>query len=329
MRFPPAILAAGLAALALAARAGSPPDAVRVSIPPGMDVENLRIGEGLYGQGLQAGDVPGEKGVYAYDVPCATSETVKLFAYLPGFRIDSIDGLRAGDSWSPVFEPLACVPLAGRFVDTQNRPLPGETLVFTYLMDEAASFFGCSDGGVPRLPVATAHTRADGTFQISLPRLEDDPFFANPPVFEPHRRLDVALASFPNRQKDPWTLVPAYIPLQSEYAAPVVIQRVGKATLKGTLSAEFLRKNGITGVVRNGPWPEEETGYRLELCAKTGNVSYNCNLQSNLAFSVNLPPDRYDLQLNEMERGYLLHRSVPVKTGLVLEESAAVDLPVE
>ena len=56
---------------------------------------------------------------------------------------------------------------------------------------------------------------------------------------------------------------------------------------------------------------------------------YSCNLQSNLAFSVVLPPGRYDLQLNEMERGYLPHRSVPVETGLVFEENGDLDLRIE
>ena len=329
MRRSRVVLFAGLVALALAVRAEPNSNSVRVFIPPEMDVENLRIGEGIYGQGLQAGDLPGEPGVYEYVIPCATSETVRLFAYLPGYRIDHVDGLRTGDSWSPAFEPLSSVSLAGRFVDTQDRPLPGETLVFSYFMDEAASFFGYSDGGVPRLPVATARTRADGTFQVSIPRMAEDPFFANPPYPEPRRHLDVALAPRQDRQDSPWTLNPARIPLQSEYAAPIVIQRVGMASLGGTLTAEFLRKNGVTGRARNGPWPEEETGYRLELRANIGNSCYNCNLQSNLAFSVILPPGRYDLQLVEMKRGQLLHQTVPVNTGLVLEENADVDLLVE
>ena len=318
--------------LAVAA-APSPPSspAVHVFIPPDMDAGNLRIGVGIYGQGLQTGDQPGEEGVHEYSIPCATSDTVKLFAYLPGYRIEHIDHLRAGDSWSPAFEPLPSATLEGKFVDTSGNPLPGETLVLTYCMDEAASFFGYSDGGVPVLPVATAQTRDDGTFQVLVPALESDPFFGNPPFPEPRRMLDVGLAPVQPRWQTPWVLAPAHVPLQNDPAAPLVIQRVGKGTLRGRISEEFLRRNGITGVVREGGWPEEETGCRLELSAASGaaGAHWNCDLKPDLSFSAILPPGRYDLQLSEMKRGYLLHQAVPVKTGVVLEESGLVDLVAE
>ena len=256
------VILVGLGLLAAAARAEPPAFAVRVHVPPEMDAKDLRIGVGIYGQGLQTGDQPGETGVADYDIPCTTSETVKLFAYLPGYRIDHVDGLRAGDSWSPFFVPLATVPLEGKFVDSQDRPLPGETLVFTYFMDEAAAFFGYSDGGVPCLPVAAAQTRADGSFSVSIPALETDPFFGNPPAADfpdRQRRLDVALGSSRSRFDSPWVLDPSHIPVQGTYPDSVVIRRIGKATLQGSLAPEFLHSHGISGTVRNGPWPEEET----------------------------------------------------------------------
>lgn len=322
----------GLGLLAGAAGAEPPAYAVRVRIPPEMDAENFRLGVGIYGQGLQTGDQPGEQGVSEYDVPCATSDVVKLFAYLPGYRIDHVDGLRAGDLWEPFFVPLDSVPLQGRLADSQDRPLPGETLVFTYYLIEAMPFFGYFDGGVPRLPVATARTRADGSFSVSIPALETDPFFADP-AFSHHsadrRRLDVALAPAQSRFDSPWVLEPSHVPLQNAYPESIVIRRIGKATLQGSLSPEFLRSHGIAGVVRGGPWPEEETGFRIELWANGNDGGYSCILRSNLAFSVVLPPGRYDLQLNEMERGYLLRQSVPVRTHLVLEENETRDLRIE
>ena len=319
--------------LALAAQAEPPPAAVHVRIPPEMDAENFRLGVGIYfGHGLQTGDQPGEKGVCEYDVSCTTADVVKLFAYLPGFRIDHVDGLRAGDAWEPFFVPLDSVPLEGKLLDSQGRHLAGETLVFTYDMMEAMGFFGYSDGGVPRLPVATAHTLADGSFSASIPDIAGDPFFAeracsghsaNP------RRLDVALASARSRFDSPWVLEPAHVPLQDVSAGPVEIRRIGKAALKGQLTDEFRRRHGIVGVVRNGPWPEEETGFRLELWANFDGGAYNCNLQSNFVFSSALPPGRYDLQLTEMARGYLPHRTIPVRTNLVLAENDALDLRIE
>ncbi len=325
-------LLAGLCAVALVARAVPPPTAVRVRIPPEMDMENLRIGAGIYGQGLQAGDQPGKKGVCEYEIFCTTSDVVKLFAYLPGYRIDYVDDLRAGDSWNPFFVPLDSIPLEGKLVDSQGRPVADETLVFTYFMDEAASFFGYSDGGVPRLPMASARTRADGFFSTSIPDIAGDPFFANSAFSHSSvesRRLDIALASAPSRFDSPWVLEPSHLPLQNGYAVPVEIRRIGKATLNGNISPEFLRKHGISGVVRNGPWPEEETGFRIDLRANTDSGSYGCILRSNLAFSVILPPGRCDLQLNEMKRGYLLHQSVPVRSGLILEENEVLDLRIE
>lgn len=332
MRFLRPIYFAGLCAIALAARAEPPAYAVRVRIPPEMDAENFRLGVGIYGQGLLTGDQPGEKGVAEYDVPCATSDIVKLFAYLPGYRIDHVDGLRAGDLWEPFFVPLDSVPLEGRLADSQDRPLPGETLVFTYFMIEAMPFFGYFDGGVPRLPLAAAQTRADGSFAVSIPALETDPFFAHPPSVDfpdRQRRLDIALSPAQSRFDSSWVLDPSQIPVQNAYAEPIVIRRIGKAALHGSLSTEFLRNHGIAGVVRGGPWPEEETGFRIELWANGGGGGYNCNLRSNLAFSVVLPPGRYDLQLNELQRGYLLRQSVPVRTNLVLEENGTLDLRIE
>ena len=326
------VLFASCFAFALAARAEPTGYAVRVHIPPDMDAENLRIGVGIYGQGLQTGDMPGEKGVYEYDVSCATSDTVKLFAYLPGYRIDRVEGLHAGESWSPFFVPVSSVPLEGKFVDSQNRPLPGETLVFSYFMDEAAVFFGYSDGGVPRLPIASAQTRADGSFSVSIPALESDPFFASPASSgfpDGQRRLDVVLAPAHSRFDSPWILAPAHIPIQSAYAEPIEIRRIGKAALKGQIAAEFLQSRGIAGVVRGGPWPEEETGYRLDLQAQSEGGGYNCHLQPDLSFFVVLPPGRYDLQLREMKRGYLLHQSIPVQSGLVLEENDAINLRIQ
>lgn len=326
------ILVACCCVLVRAAQAESDAAAVHVRIPPEMDAENFRLGVGLYGHGLQTGDQSGEKGVCEYDVPCTTADVVKLFAYLPGYRIDHVDGLRAGDAWEPFFVPLDSVPLEGKLLDSHGRPLAGETLVFTYYMMEAMSFFGYSDGGVPPLPVATARTQADGSFSASIPDFAGDPFFS-PPASSGRadwtRRLDIALAPSRSRFDSPWVLEPAHVPLQDVSAGPVEIRRIGKATLKGRLTDEFRRRHGIVGVVRNGPWPEEETGFRLELWAKFSGGSYNCNLQSNYVFSVVLPPGRYDLQLNEMERGYLPHRSVPVETGLVFEENGDLDLRIE
>lgn len=326
------ILVACCCGLVRAAQAESDAGAVRVRIPPEMDAEKFRLGVGLYGHGLQTGDQSGEKGVCEYDVPCTTADVVKLFAYLPGYRIDHVDGLRAGDAWEPFFVPLDSVPLEGKFLDSQGRPLAGETLVFTCDLMEAMSFFGYSDGGVPRLPVATARTQTDGSFSASIPDFAGDPFFAAPD-FSGHsadlHRLDIALDPSRSRFDSPWVLEPAHVPLQDVSAGPVEIRRIGKAALKGRLTDEFRRRHGIVGVVRNGPWPEEETGFRLELQAKFSGGSYNCNLQSNFTFSVVLPPGRYDLQLCEMERGYLLHRSVPVRTNLVLEENDDLDLRIE
>ena len=326
------ILVACCCVLVHTAQAESDAGAVHVRIPPEMDAEHFRLGVGLYGHGLQTGAQSGEKGVCEYDVPCTTADVVKLFAYLPGFRIDHVDGLRTGDAWEPFFVPLDSVQLEGKLLDSHGRPLAGETLVFTYDLMEAMSYFGYSDGGVPRLPVATARTQTDGSFSASIPDFAGDPFFAAPD-FSDHsadlRRLEIALASARSRFDSPWVLEPSHLPLHDASAGPVEIRRIGKAALKGQLTDEFRRRHGIVGVVRHGPWPEEETGFRLELWAKFNGGSYNCNLQSNFTFSVVLPPGRYDLQLNEMERGYLLHRSVPVETGLVLEENGDLDLQIE
>ena len=332
MRSLPMILLSGCCLLWSSARADSLPGAVRVRIPPEMDAEHLRLGVGIYGDGLQTGAQPGEKGVVEYEVPCATADVVKLFAYLPGYRIDHVDGLRSGDVWEPFFVPLPSVQFEGTLLDSQNRPIPGETLVFTYSLMEAMRFFGYSDGGVPVLPLASAQTRADGSFCASLPALETDPFFAAPASAgfpDGQRMLDVALASAPSRFDSAWVLEPARFPLQNASAAPVEIRRFGKAALKGHLTEEFRRRHAVVGTVRHGAWPEEETGFRLELQATGAGGGYSCNLQSNLAFSVVLPPGRYDLQLNEMARGQLLHRSIPVRTGLVLEENDARDLRIE
>ncbi len=40
-------------------------------------------------------------------------------------------------------------------------------------------------------------------------------------------------------------------------------------------------------------------------------------------------PPSYDLHLNERMRGVLLHKTVPVKTGLVLKENEAVNLSIQ
>ena len=321
-----------LAMVVSAAGTEPPPAAVRVRIPPDVDAENFRLGVGIYGYGLQTGTQSGEKGVCEYDVPCTTADVVKLFAYLPGYRIDPVDGLRAGDVWEPFFVPLDFVPLEGRLLDSHGRPLAGETLVFTYDLIEAMDYFGYSDGSVPRLLLASAQTRVDGSFSGSIPDFAGDPFFSAPASLglpDRQRRLDVALSSARFRFDSPWALEPAHVPLQDVSAGPVEIRRIGKAALKGRLTEEFRRRHGIVGVVRNGPWPEEETGMRLELRANGDRGSYNCRLQSNFTFSVVLPPGRYDLQLCEMERGYLLHRSVPVESGLVLEENDDLDLRIE
>ena len=309
-----------------------PPTAVRVRIPPDVDAEHFRLGVGIYGYGLQTGAQSGEKGICEYDVPCTTADVVKLFAYLPGYRIDHVDGLRAGDAWEPFFVPLDSVPLEGRLLDSHGRPLAGETLVFTYDLIEAMDYFDYSDGSVPRLLLASAQTRADGSFSGSIPDFAGDPFFADPThsgrAANP-RRLNIALAPARSRFDSSWVLEPTHIPLQDVSAGPVEIRRIGKATLKGRLTDEFRRRHGIVGVVRNGPWPEGETGFRLELRANGDGGGYNCKLQSNFVFSAALPPGRYDLQLCEMERGYLLHRSVPVESGLVLEENDDLDLRIE
>ncbi|MGD9611565.1 MAG: hypothetical protein AB7V22_01530 [Kiritimatiellia bacterium] len=321
-----------LAVGGFAAGAEPPPAAVRVRIPPEKDAENFRLGVGIYGHGLQTGAQSGETGVCEYDVPCATAEVVKLFAYLPGYRIDPVDGLRAGDVWEPFFVPLDVLPLEGKLLDSHGRPLAGETLVFTYDLIEAMDYFGYSDGGAPRLPVATARTQTDGSFSAAIPDFENDPFFSAPAssgLPDRPRRLDVALEPSRSRFDSPWVLEPAHVPLQDVSAGPVEIRRIGKAALKGQLTEEFRRRHGIVGVVRHGPWPEEETGFRLELWANFNGGAYNCHLQSNFVFSVALPPGRYDLQLCEMERGYLPHRSVPVESGLVLEENDDLDLRIE
>jgi hypothetical protein len=181
----------------LAARPDGAMGAVRIRIPKNMATENLCIGTGEYGQGASIGHIRGQAGVWAYEVPCYTSSTVKLFAYLPGYRIVHITNVVPGAMWSPAFARLEAAEMKGVLTDTKGHPVPGQGLIMEYRMMEAMSFFGYWDGGVPGLVVATAKTRDDGTFEAAIPVLDQDPFLQEraAPMGIQHRKLDLTLAS--------------------------------------------------------------------------------------------------------------------------------------
>ena len=110
-----------------------------------------------------------------------------------------------------------------------------------------------------------------------------------------------------------------------------MVQVVERARLTGRIGDAFLKENDVRGEVRNGFWPETETGYRLDLQgrARDGNVSYNCMLAKDYTFSVLLPPGEYDLCLRSMKRGYLLHRQVIVRENVMVREADDVRVVVE
>jgi len=325
-----AAVGALLCAAQIIAGAEEVPHVLHVRIPGNMPTETLLIGYGVYlDGGIQVGHIQGRAGVFEYDIPFASTASLKVFAYCAGYQIAHLTNAPFTGVWDPDFRALPSTNIRGILSDTKGHPMPRESLVMTYHMMEAMPFLGYYDGGVPFLILATAETQSDGTFQMTATLLGKDPFFQQ--YSTETREAELSLSSVRAISRAPWILRPATIPLQEEYPAPIIIHRVTKATLNGKISRAYLATHAITGVVRGGYWPETEHGYRLELQArsKDGRSTYNCFLKENLTYSVNLPPGTYDLELLEMARGYTKHKSVIVKEAVALRENDELILSLD
>ncbi|MGD0093533.1 MAG: hypothetical protein ABSE73_26790 [Planctomycetota bacterium] len=259
-------------------------------------------------------------------------KSVKLLAYCPGYQIAYITEPPLDQPWTPGFKPADMTHLEGTLTDTKGKPLPNQRLRLSYHMIEAMSFFGYFDGMVPKITISSIETGKDGTFQAEIPVLERDPFFQKHGTSaRPSREFAWSLESSERPTEEPRMLRPSSLPVQTRYDIPYKIQVVQKARLQGRIEQGFLKKNDIAGEVRGGPWPEEERGYRLDLEAesKDGMRHYNCFLTPDLTFSVLLAPEEYDIRLYAMKRGYLVHKKVLAKEGIVLKEGEDLDVLVE
>ena len=199
----------------------------------------------------------------------------------------------------------------------------------TYSMIEAMSFFGYVDGSVPLIVLSTAETAKDGAFQTEIPLVQEDPFLHD--HSRGNRRLRLTVDRIRTHSRAPCTLRPDTISMQMKYDAPLIIHVVKKPKLSGHIGRGFLKENAVLGEVRNGYWPEAETGYRIDLQARTkdGKSSYNCMLKKDYTFSVLLPLGKYDLCLRMMKRGYILHKMVTVKKSVILREADDVRIVIE
>jgi hypothetical protein len=163
---------------------GVAPKSVRLEFPETVNLTGLAIRYFLVGPfGGFGSFVRTQSDVRVYDVEAShagqTARTLKAIVYCPGRRIVLISESGFGNGSAktlPVnFETLGSVPLAGRVLVADSRPLQVEV---TYLAPWGHSFFGISDGAITSFRVASTQLRPDGSFSVLVPDLVSDPVVA-------------------------------------------------------------------------------------------------------------------------------------------------------
>lgn len=162
--------------------------AIVLEIADGVDLEGLLVEYGLYGRGLSMRRLTPEDGSRRLEIRLDDPrsawvrpvESVKILAYLPGFRAATLelDWREVGTptTWEPDLVRLAVAPVQGRLIGPDGEPLANRQVRFSYLLDEAMHFFGISDGSVPSVELGSAVSDPEGRFHVDLPWLLGDPF---------------------------------------------------------------------------------------------------------------------------------------------------------
>jgi hypothetical protein len=333
----PTFICLALCTLVFAAACQGEDRTFKLRIPRQVPAEGLVIKYGVRGGGLLVGELRAKKDVWEYEIHLKSTDSITLFAYCPGYEIAFVSNAPLDQPWTPDFRPVSTTTIEGALRDTKGAPVANEHLVFKYTLTEAMGFFGYIDGMSPSLTIAEATTDNEGAFHAKIPLLAEDNFFrtyyAGHSITAAPRAFELSLGRAGTPSADLSVLRPARLNVQTKYESPINLQLVQKARLRGKILPSFLSKNGIVGEVRNGEWPAGENDYRLDLDAESKDgrthTGYNCMLEPDLTFSVLLPPGQYALQLNEMARGYILQKAVPVKERVILGENEDVNLVAE
>ena len=315
--------------------------AFQVELPPGLPTEHVVSEYALSGEGLSVRYLRIEPGVHQYTIPVGAGETLELFAHCPGYRIAHASNPPLDQPWKPEFVKLNTTPLKGRLTGTAGEPLRDRKVALWYSLEEMMSFFGCIDGSVPVLLIATAQTKEDGSFEIAVPQIETDPFLreqaSNREVWgdrEGNREFRIGLGEALLTGRESWALQPDTIPVRSEYSSPLALKVVEKAHLHGRIGRSFLARQGVTGTVSHSlsRHPGDNTAWiRLSAASRKGSRTHyrNCMLESDLSFSVALPPGEYRLVLHESKGQPCTTREVVVRETILLGEGEDRQIMVE
>lgn len=152
---------------------GSP--TIRLNLPQDIRSNSVYINYFLTGAfGGFEGFVTPDNGRSAYEIIAAVdgkpAERVRLIAYAPGCRIETLDIQVHSQT---VSQQLLCVPLGQKILHGQITPAPitqqPSEVEVTYLAMWDHRFFGIADGAVTAIPVTSAIPDQNGDFEIMLP----------------------------------------------------------------------------------------------------------------------------------------------------------------
>jgi len=303
----------------LAARQG-----FTVSLPPSVNPETVEIYAGVYGQGLSMSEVRTEPGVYDYPIDLADSDVgpataLKLLVYIPGYRMVASEfsaaELQTGRVFIPPLDPLPVAVVTGSLMDSVGRPLPDQVLNVHYSLMEAMAYFGYADGLVPALPIDRAKTDSKGEFTIRVPSLLEDPFFQSK---SPRSAGEFEITNEERSPLSDQTLAPNSFPARETYQ-PLIVRKTRTGTLSGQLGKHFFRENNLSDDLRVYVKPGSTIPTAIELRAtiRSGEWTFNTNLEVDGSFEVTVPAGEYDLVLWVPE----IERKIVVQSGVVAVEN--------
>jgi hypothetical protein len=179
---PPAVRFAALLAACAAPLAAA---SITVEMPSQAPRGSLEVA--IYGRGLCMQSLPIEA-TTAVDLDALAAgclghdfrpiDEIRLALLLPGHAVATFAGGAIDATWIPDAVALPVWRLAGRI-----EPPPGEPsrLKLRYPVRAMLRFFEYFDGGVPELLVGETTVAEDGSFELPIADLRNDPFLAEDP----------------------------------------------------------------------------------------------------------------------------------------------------
>ena len=245
------------------------------------------------------------------------AQSLSLFIYAPGYQAIQREFLATELKTLRVYEVVLkrqqTTVLQGLLVDTQSRPLAGQSIRLNFNP-------GCDNPdclGNP-MEVARTMTRIDGTFQVDVPLVGSDDALFYVHNYDTSYSLTADIGTL--RPPDPASRNASvgwfqFAP-ERAYPAPMTVMRIVPGQISGKLGPLFLKQNQLPERLKS----ELKNGrYSVEIELKNVNGgTRNIRPGEDGRFQASALPGTYNLNLHVVRGGTSM--DIRIADGIVIEE---------